>query len=162
MKRNFIVYPFKMIAGLSTFVVCAGVSVTLLATGKALEPIPFALVAILFLIVGLNYACTISIDDTEIRRSLFGYPLRCLPWDQIHEIGIVGTKVFGNTDAKKNSLFIYISPNTLTDSSRFQMILQWPPKNQLYLEYSQAAFDVIQLHWSGEIKTYTYHHNDPV
>ena len=154
MKNRYFVNILKMVVGLTTGLFCAVIAVTLLCMNMTWEWIPFLIIAAIFLVVGLNFASVVSIEEDGIRRSLLGRTLKFLPWDRVREVGVTGTKVFGNTEKHTGTRYIYISPRMLSEDDQFNMILQWPPKEQIYLEYSPRALQCVQMHWSEKVKTY--------
>lgn len=154
MKKSFLVYVTKMLAGLGTFAVSAILGGTYAYTGKFLEAAIFWIIAIVFGLIGLNYSCLITIDETGVRKSIFGKTLRFLPWSQIQEVGIVGTKVFGGSEDQTGTRFLYFSPVTMTEEERFNMVLKWPPKEQIYLEYGREQLELVRMLYYGTIETY--------
>lgn len=154
MKKRYPVYVAKMLAGLATFVVAAILGGTYLYIAKYLEAAIFGFIAILFLVIGLNYSCMITIDHTGVRKSLFGKTLCYLSWSEIQEVGVTSTRVFGDEKKKPGTLFIYFSPVAMTEDDRFAMALNWPPRKQIYLEYDRSRIQFIQQCWANRIETY--------
>ena len=154
MKNRFIIHTSKMLAGYGTFLACMVLGGTYVYVGRYMMSVSFFLIALLFLAVGLHNSSMITIEDGGIRKSLFGKTICFMPWSEVKEVGVAGTKVFGATEKKTGKLFIYISEQQMTDEDHFKMILEWPPREQLYLEYAKERIHLIQLHWKGEITTY--------
>ena len=42
----------------------------------------------------------------------------------------------------------------MTEEQRFDMMLNWPPREQLFFLYTEQRINAVQLLWSGEIQTY--------
>ena len=154
MKNSFVIYLTRMAAGLGTFAVCTVLGCTFFYTEKYMMAVAFLLIALVFLVVGLDYGSVITIEAEGIRKSLFGKTLRFMPWSEVKEVGVTGTKVFGATEKQTGTLFIYISAQELSEEDHFRMMLEWPPKEQLFLEYEKERIDVIQLYWASKIETY--------
>lgn len=154
MKKRYPVYVAKMLAGFVTFVVSGILGSTYIYTGKYLEAVFLWCIAIVFLVIGLNYSCIITIDHTGVSKSLCGKTIRHLSWSEIREVGVTGTKVFGDEKKNHGTLFIYFSPVALTEEERFSMALNWPPRKQIYLEYDQARIQFIQQLWANRIESY--------
>lgn len=154
MKKSYLVYVTKMLTGLGTFAVSAVLGSTYIYTGKFFEAAILCAIAIVFLVIGLNYSCVITIDASGVRKSLFGKTLRFLSWEQIQEAGVVGTKVFGSDEERTGTRFLYFSPVKLTDEERFDMVLKWPPKEQIYLEYGKERLDLVRMLYYGTIESY--------
>ena len=84
-------------------------------------------------------------------------PIKTYSWDQIKEVGVVGTKVFNGTgkNKKPGRRYIYFSPEELDEDSRFQMTLEWPPSREiLYCIYTKYHAEYVQLLWQKPIATY--------
>ena len=154
MKSRFHIHTAKMAAGYCTFLACMVLGGTYVYVGRYMISVVFFLIALLFLAVGIFNSAVISVEEAGIRKSLFGKTIRFLPWSEVKEVGVTGTKVFGATEKKTGKLFIYISRQQMTEEEHFTMILEWPPREQLYLEYAKDRIHLIQLHWKGEITTY--------
>lgn len=42
----------------------------------------------------------------------------------------------------------------MSEKERFHMIVKWPPKEMLYMEYEEKALEYIMSIWGKELKTY--------
>lgn len=154
MKR-YLVNPFlTIVSGLTTLFSLIMVG-CLLYLGRTISIVVFAVIALLFFYMTMQNGAMITIDATGVTRSIVGRRRQSLTWQEIGEVGIAGTKVFRQKDSKKTgSLYIYLSPEALDEDGRFEMMLEWPPKDKLYLTYSPERIKDIQRHWSSKIKTY--------
>lgn len=123
--------------------------------------IPFAIALILlivYILAGIKNGCVIRIDDQGVRRI---FPNRGLDttWEAIKEVGIAGTKVLnGNKNNSKKgnfgSVYIYFSKTVMNEDQLFNMCLEWPPKDTLYIRYSLRRAEAVQRYWMKNIKTY--------
>ena len=115
----------------------------------------FFAIAMLFVWVSSSCGAIITITDEGVTRSVFGKITKTMTWKEIKEIGVAGTDLF--TKSKKDrtdTLHIYFSKSPMTDEERFDMMLQWPPKDGLYLQYTKNRAQTIQAFWSDKIHTY--------
>ncbi len=75
-------------------------------------------------------------------------------WSEIHELGLIGENVFNHKKEKTGDKYIYFSPVSMTVKERFNLIVKWPPKNMLYMEYNEKALTYCMTIWGKELKTY--------
>ena len=115
----------------------------------------FLLIATLFGFILARYGSTVSIDEDKVRLSLFALTRRELPWAEIHEVGLIGENVFNH--GKKNRTgdkYLYFSPVRMNADERFQMIVKWPPRDKIYVEYSEKLLAYAMTIWGRELETY--------
>ena len=71
-----------------------------------------------------------------------------LSWDKIQEVGIANMKVMKNAERTKvGELYLYFSPESMTEKERFHMCLNWPPKEKRYMRYSVKRLKAVQKYW---------------
>ena len=142
MTNRFMVHPLKLAVSLATALFSAAMALCLAGLGRWGASLLFLAVAALFLSVSLVFGAFITVDAGGVRRSVLGKVSRELPWDRIAEVGVAGSKIFNRNNPKKTgSLYIY-------------MMLNWPPREQLFFLYTEQRINAVQLLWSGEIQTY--------
>ena len=149
--------PLKFIAALFSCVVLGFLAWRSFQLGYVLLGIVFALIAAVFIYIMVLYGSVLHISAEGIRREFFIIPMKAYTWDQVREIGVVGTKVFNGTakNRKTGRRYIYISPEEMDEGSRFKMTLEWPPRNGiLYCIYSREHIDALQYFWSRPIVKY--------
>ena len=96
-----------------------------------------------------------TVNEDCVRLHTLGITLKELRWDDIKEVGIVGTKVFnGKKNEKCGSLYLYFCKKGMNAEERFDMCLKWPPKECIYLHFENKKFDYIQSKWNKKIVTY--------
>ena len=155
MKKTYMIYPFKFIVSLVTFLFSTILAVTLFSISRLPSAVVFTVIAILFLAVAILYGSKITLDDTGLTCTFLLINRRHVDWNEIAEVGIVGSKVFRNDDRKDvGTLYLYFSPVTLTEQERFELVLHWPPFDKLFLKYSPNRLEAIQQYWSGNIVFY--------
>lgn len=156
MQRNdFCVHPLKFAACL--FTVAAGVilGITSLIIGEWLGAVLLFLVAGLFTWQGLIYGAWVSVTAEGVRRHILGRTLKQQRWEEIKEVGVVGTKVFNRLHPEKTgSMYIYFSPKALTEQERFQLALDFPPKDMIFLLHNQEREDLVQAFWDTRLIGY--------
>lgn len=122
---------------------------------------PFVIVLLLliiYILAGLKNGCVIRVDEQGVRK-IFPRKANINSWNTIKEVGIAGTKVLnGNkhNNKKKNfgSVYIYFSKKQMNEDQLFNMCLEWPPKDILYIRYSLHRAESVQRYWMKNIKTY--------
>lgn len=153
-KQHFLVHPFKLAVSLATALTAAVLGFSLIAIRPVSAAVFFA-ISLLFLLVALSAGAMISVEPEGVRRQVLGKTTKFLSWEEIAEIGVAGSRIFAKSKKDKTgTLYIYLSERILTDEDRFQMMLNWPPKNQIYLQHTKARLDALQLHWSKKIQSY--------
>ena len=149
--------PLKAAAAIATCIVLSFLTWKSFQLGYPVMGVIFLLIAAVFLYILFLYGSVLHISAYGVRREFLFIPVQTLSWDQIREIGVVGTKVFNGTRKNKKTgrRYIYISPEKLTEDERFKMTLEWPPRNgTLYCIYSRAHADAIQFFWRKPIAAF--------
>ena len=149
--------PLKFAASLFSSVVLGFLTWRSFLLGYVLLGVVFALIAAVFLYIMVLYGSVLHVSAEGVQREFFVIPMKAYTWDQVREIGVVGTKVFNGTskNRKTGRRYIYISPEEMDEESRFKMTLEWPPrKDILYCIYSRQHIDALQYFWSRPIEKY--------
>ena len=148
--------PKAVISGLSTafFWGYALLYVTQQSWGAFLLFGTLGLVFFRQLIINASY---VEADKVRICLKFAGIQRKQLLWADIRELGVIGESVFSRAKKgkrKSGEKFIYISPIERNTDERFQMIVNWPPKDGVYLEYTPQALENLQYLWKGPAKYY--------
>lgn len=149
--------PLKFSAALFTVAVCMFLAWRGFQQGYAFWSVIFVIIALVFFYIMYLYGSVLKINKDGVQKSFLFIPLNFLRWDQIKEIGVVGTKIFnGNSQKKKTGRrYIYISPEELDEGTRFKMALEWPPRREImYCIYTHQHIDAIQYLWGKPIAKY--------
>lgn len=156
MEDRFLINPLLFAAGIATALFSFLMCVVLLLLGRWGSAAIFGILFCLFVYVAAENGILICISEQGIFEKGIRRGKRKLPWREIHEIGICGTKVFGKYEKVKNfgTLYIYFSEKKMDDNERFGMILRWPPSNKNYMLYSKKRLMAVQRFWGGEIGLY--------
>ena len=155
MKKTYLVDTFKAAVSMATALFSLTIVISLIFIHRFGSAAVFFLIGLIFIKPMLTYGAFVSVDQTGIRLSLPWKTLQSFTWDEVAEVGVAGTKLFSRKDSKNTgSLYIYISDTAFTDEERFDMMLNWPPKNMIFLTYSKQRLDQIQMRFSNKIQTY--------
>ena len=155
MTHRYIVNPILFL--ISGFVsamalVLAVVQIYLRRPGSALV---FFVLYLLFTGVAVFYSSVVEVDKKGVRRRMLGRTNWERRWDQIDEVGVLGTRVFHGSNAKNvGSLYFYFSDIRLDENARFEMALKWPPKKECFLLFRYDWLRAIQMLWDSDIATY--------
>ena len=113
-----------------------------------------AILALVFAVITLRNVTRILISNEKIEvRPVLG-KAKTYSWEEIKEVGVIGTKVFPKTSSNKGGRkYIYFSPEELDEDSRFDLAFKWPPKIP-FTSYSKAKLDAVQLIWRKPLANY--------
>ena len=154
MKNRFFADPYKLAAAAGTILVFLLLCLWNVLRGD-LFGFFFLLPALPFIYVAYLYGTMVEVREDQLMIRRPGKAVRSLPWTEIAEMGVIGTKVFNRSNPEKTgALYIYFSLVALDDESRFQMALKWPPKEQVYLLYTKERMDYIRPFWFGKVQKY--------
>ena len=156
-EYRFMADPLKCFAALFSCAVLLFLAWEGCRMGYILIAIICALLAAVFAYIVFLYGSVIHLSAEGVRKEFLMIPIKTYSWDQIREVGVVGTRIFnGNGKNKKpGRRYIYFSPEELDEESRFQMTLEWPPRNGiLYCVYSRYHIDEVQFFWAKPIAKY--------
>ena len=153
--NDFCIHPGRLFA--CVFTVSAGLilGITFLTLKNWLGAAVMLIIGALFVWQGFVYGPWISITCEGVRKHIFGWTLKQVRWDEIQEVGVVGTKVFNRLAPDKTGpMYIYFSPKKLTEQERFQLALDFPPRDMLFLLHNQQREDLVQNLWDTKLIGY--------
>lgn len=149
------VNTLKYAAGLFTSIGCIFLFFLAAVSRAWLSALFFLAAAAVFLLITVLYGAIVTIDIDGIHRSFWHIPMQEIRWEQVKEVGVVGTRVFNNNDPKHTGTrYLYFSLRCMDDHARFRLALEWPPKEMLYLQYSRERLDVVRQFWFGPVESY--------
>lgn len=154
-RNDFCIDPAKL--ALSGFTVISGLvlGITFLTLRNWAGAGLMFLIMLLFLRQAYIYGPWISVTPDGIRKHIFGRTLKLVRWEDVAEVGVVGTKVFNKlTPDKTGAMYIYFSPKTLNEEERFQLALDFPPKDMLFLRHEKEREDIVQVLWNTKMVGY--------
>jgi len=113
-----------------------------------------AILVLIFAVITLRNFTRILISKENIEVKPILGKARSYSWEEIKEVGVIGTKVFPKTSSNKGGRkYIYFSPEELDEDSRFYLAFKWPPKIP-FTSYSKAKLDAVQLIWRKPLAFY--------
>lgn len=111
-------------------------------------------IAVLFAYLFYKNASSVTISEEGVCRAFFGLFPKRMSWSEIKEMGLIGENVFNRKKEKNGDKYIYFSPREMTKEERFDMIVKWPPKDMLYLQYGEKQLSYAMTIWGKDLKTY--------
>lgn len=154
-QNHFIVHPSRFFVALVTFLCLSLIAITLLTMSAYKAAVIFFFIGLLFLPAAWLNGSIVSITDKNVYVHRLGHRGLSLEWNQVAEVGVAGSKIFNRRDKKKTgTLYIYLSPTHMSEEERFDMMLRFPPKEKIYLAYSEKRFEAIRHRWNDSIETW--------
>ena len=149
--------PLKFCAALFSCVVLIFLAWKSFSLGYIVPGVICCLLIAVFGYVVYLYGSVLHFSAQGVRKDFLLFPLKAYTWDQVREIGVVGTRVFNGTGSKRKPgrRYIYVSPEEMDEESRFKMTLEWPPQNGiLYCIYTRQHMEAIQYLWARPVAKY--------
>lgn len=154
MTHSYCIAPFKLaVSGLTSIVSFLMAGVQFYAKDWA-GAVLFLIIALLFLAVAVINGSVITVDPSGIRKRFLSFSLGSLSWEEVAEVGVIGTRVFFRRPNRTGTRYIYFSPEPLDENKRFRLALEWPPRKGFYLQYTEKRLEAVHLLWTKEIETY--------
>ena len=145
MEQNYFVNPLELAIAAATAAGSGAIAGVCLFLGRFLSALVFLAIALLFFKIALDAGAKISVGKDGVSRRLLGKTTHSFKWEAIAETGAAGSKILNKGNPNKTgTVYIYFSPTALDDNERFDMMLKWPPKDKLYLRYSEARLNFIK------------------
>lgn len=144
---------FQSIVAVLTGIILGGMCFFCMVMGYWIPAVIVGMLAIIFLCIGVLDGSYIEISDAEISRKFMKHKLNSIQRQELKEVGVVGIRVLGDKK-KTGTRYIYFSKNKMDDAQRFQMCLQWPPKDKLYMVWNESRYAEVQQFWNHEIIEY--------
>lgn len=155
LKKEFLAHP--LMAAVCFVIAATGALIggCLVYLGRPGSAAVFFCIGLAFFFISVPYASVIAVDEHGLVKRFLGRELLRLPWDEIAEVGIAGTKVFNSMNRQKTgTLCIYFSRRQMTDDDHFNMLLRWPDRDIPFLTYNLKRLQAVQMCWKGEITFY--------
>ena len=157
MHHRFIVDKEKTSTALAVSIFCLIVAAILLPMERTVSAVVFFVIGVLFAAIAAVNGEVLHLDVNGITKTLLGITLHHVDWSQIKEVGVCGTNPLNKGQPKKTGrLYIYCSVEKMDDGKRYDMILNWPPKQkeQLYFTFSPKRLEALRLLWQEEMAEY--------
>lgn len=154
-KQSFFIDPVRGAVSLATLVFLALIAILLAAIAEYLAAAVFMGVGLLFLPSVRQYGSVVRFEERGVSVAFLGRTRLSISWEEIAEVGVAGSRLFGrDTKKRPGTLYLYLSPVSMTEDERFQMMFRFPPKDKIALVFTDKAHNALRLYWSGEIHTY--------
>ncbi len=155
MKKTFVIHPIKLAVSIATAVITLVLSISAIRMDRWVQGIIFAVISAVFFALTPIFGSTVTLSAEGVRRRFLGFLTRSLTWDEILEVGVAGTKVLKKAGSDRTGeMYIYFSPYRLDDQTRFEMMLKWPPRDQLYMLYTHNRLKYVSIHADRRIEKY--------
>ncbi len=149
------VNPFLFGVALAFGLLLLTMAVVMIVIGRIGSAVIFFLMATAFLAVATGNGMTVSFQEEGVVRSLLGIRLSTLKWEEVREVGVCGNRPFHKKGSDRvGSHYLYFSREKMTEDQRFEMILKWPPRRQVYLLFSQERAAAAQIWWKHPLVFY--------
>lgn len=154
MEKKYIVNPVNCIVSGLTAVILLSMAINCLADQIYIAVAILSALACIFAVMCINNGAVIGIHcDYVEKKMLIGKPLVFLK-SEIQEIGVVGLRMYRKNEHNHGTRYIYFSKSKLTEQDRFELCLSWPPKNMIYMEWTNKRMAAVQNFWSDELAEY--------
>ena len=154
-EKKYFVNGTLLLFGLVYFIFLFAVSISLLSIGREFSALVFLLLALQFPAISCRYRSRVRIGKDGIELKFLFFRRRYLPWEEVKEVLVAGTRVMNRGNTKKcGTLYLIFSPKEMNDDERFQTMLKWPPKDKIYLKFTKDRLMDAQWFYSAPVSRY--------
>ena len=154
MEKKYIVCPVNCIVSGFTAVILSCMAFDCVADKIYIAIAILSALSCVFAVICINNGAVIGIHSDRVeKKMLIGKPLVFLK-SEIQEIGVVGLRIYRKNKHNHGTRYIYFSKKKLTEQERFDLCLSWPPKNMIYMEWTNKRMAKVQNFWSDELAEY--------
>lgn len=147
--------PLKFFVALLTAIVSLAIAIAMLYLHHYVPALIFIAISVTFFITSSYSGARIEVNRDSVTRISIFRKRTTFSWSEIKEVGVAGSKIFLKGERNKpGTLYIYFSKKELNDDERFDMMLKWPPKDVLYLEYTDTIAKYILPFWGRPFVEY--------
>lgn len=136
------------------FIFLMTIGSTLFYMGRIVSAIVFILIAIPFLYLIYQYGSVVSISRSGISLRFLWIKRREISWEDVAELDVIGSKVLTRNKKKCGTLYFIFSEEELDDAHRFDMMLNWPPKDKIYFKFTKERLLNIQWFYNRPVNKY--------
>ncbi|GEM_PF-1628793 len=137
----------------AVFLIIIGIS--LLTISRFLSAFIFIALSIPFFIIVYRYGSYVVINKDGVFLKFLNFERRHFFWNDIKEINIIGSNILNRKNRKRcGTIYIIFSEKTRTEGQNVDMILKWPPKDEIYLKFSKEILLNIQQFYLYPVKKY--------
>ena len=145
---RYLINPVKALISLFAFILFLFLFIISCESRKIFPMVLYACLSGIYFFLLCHFTGYLEIDGKGVRNRFLWKSCNDLPWDKIHEVGIANLKVVNNAEKTKvGELYLYFSPESMTEKERFNMCLNWPPKGKCYMHYSVKRLKAVQKYW---------------
>lgn len=155
MKTKFIVNLPGCLVAEFTAIIFAWMTALAFQCHKVFLALIFVTLSLLYVCIALRNGTVVQISKDGVTLQILGRCIRRLPWENVEEVGVLGTRIFASQKSKKHGLlYMYYSERKLTQEERFELCLKWPPKKIIYHCFSKDIKVCMEKFWQKEIASY--------
>lgn len=152
---RYIIHPSKAAISAVVMILSLALTAVLLVCRLWLAACLFFLVAVVYGFVLHVVGSNVVINEEGVTKQQFFKKPIAMKWGQIREVGVIGIRVVNHENSRQTGpRYIYFSNADLSTDERFDLGLRWPPKEQIYLRFSNERIWTVQRFWRYEIALY--------
>lgn len=145
---RYLINPVKAALSFFAFVLFVFLFLASCQSQKVVPMILYSCLSVIYIFLFLHFSRFLEMDEKGVRNRFLWKSYNDLSWNDIHEVGIANMKVMKNSEKMKvGELYLYFSPESMTEKERFNMCLNWPPKEKRYMRYSVKRLKTVQKYW---------------
>lgn len=155
-KENYLVNEGLLVFHLTYALFLLAVGITLFHIERLLAGVIFSVLSIPFIYLSFLNGSVVSITSDYIVLKFLGLERYKMKWTDIAEVDVMGLRLFNQGKDKKKcgSLYLVFSSKHMDDDMRFKLIMNWPPKNEIYLRFTKERLFYIQSYWIEPVQKY--------
>ena len=110
---------------------------------------------VIYIVLTAKNGSRVHVSDERLEVRLLWTTQLTVNWCDIREVGICGTKILKAAGSKwSGARYVYFSKTKMDDEERFNMCLEWPPKDKVYFRFNYKRIKKIIRIWGPEIVQY--------
>lgn len=149
----------KAYVNVPMFLICAADGILMAAVSFCLileekwEGWIFVPFAVLFVVLAAGYGSIVRTRNGCLEHIFLGICIRKMDISGIVEIGIADTDTLSKRKLfRKLHTYIYCSECSMDEQERFMMSVKWPPKDKIYIRYTDHNLRALRKFWDGPIE----------
>lgn len=152
---KFRIHTAKFLISCAVVLLCFFLALYFFVSKYLTAGLVFVAIACVYTVPSYQLGGTLSVDSSGVTVTrLFGSK-RFFAWNDIHEIGIIGIKVFNKHNTRQTGpKYIYFSKQFLTKDELFDVALKWPPADLIYMRYDYRRLKTVRKYWKAPITLY--------
>lgn len=156
MAKKYLSDPVKCMVCATVSIFMIGMCFVMYQLGRMVSLAIFAVISLLYGFNALRFGTIVEIGPDAVIATKYLFKKKVLKWSDISQVGVCSTTVFrAKKNPKGSSLYIFFSEQPIeSEKDLFGMILRWPPKKLIYMQYTQKRIYHVQLCWNKKIALY--------